>query len=423
VPKKSRKKPGFSTASLMARIAALPGSAGRRARAAITKFENANQIPATTPLPTAAQSVSAIIPLVLLRATRTRDVPIHHAISRCGPALALGLALLAAPASCAPADAGGTAEPVSTSERLTVDGAQLFLLTRGAERRAPVLLWLHGGPGGAERPLFRYFNGALEDHFIVAYWDQRGAGRSFDPEADPRELTIARHLADLDAVVDHLRRSFGRDEILLIGHSWGGALGLLYVRDHPEKVSAFIGVAPVVAPRAGQQAEYEFVLDEATRREDEDALAQLRALGAPPYASASDVLAVEAIADRYGAVFHQRPNRAWMMLRGIAGGLVTPWEIPRLIRGNRVSLDAMTGELLDLDLFESVPRVEVPVSFLLGRYDRHVDARLSARYLEQLTAPSKKLTWFEGSAHNVPFEEPERFDQSVIEALSSIPQP
>jgi pimeloyl-ACP methyl ester carboxylesterase len=364
--------------------------------------------------------VSATIPLVLLPCdlrTRAGDLPIHHAT---WPALALGLALLVAPASCASADDGETPEPVCTSERLAVDGAELYLLTRGADRRAPVLLWLHGGPGGAERPLFRYFNGALEDHFVVAYWDQRGAGRSFDPEADPRRLTIARHLADLDVVVDHLRRSFGRNGIILIGHSWGGALGLLYAREHPDKVSAFIGVAPVVAPRAGQQAEYDFVLDEASRLEDADALAQLQALGAPPYASASEVLAVEAIADRYGAVFHQRPNRAWMMLRGIAGGLVTPWEIPRLIRGNQVSLDAMAGALLDLDLFQSVPSVTVPVFFLLGRYDRHVDARLSARYLEQLEAPSKQLIWFEDSAHNVPFEEPERFDRTVIEAVHSI---
>jgi pimeloyl-ACP methyl ester carboxylesterase len=59
-----------------------------------------------------------------------------------------------------------------------------------------VLLWLHGGPGGAERPLSRYYNHELEEHFVVAYWDQRGAGRSFDADADPQDLTVACHLAD-----------------------------------------------------------------------------------------------------------------------------------------------------------------------------------------------------------------------------------
>jgi hypothetical protein len=69
------------------------------------------------------------------------------------------------------------------SEYISCDSAKLYLLVRGTDSTAPVLLWLHGGPGGAERPLFRYFNGELEKHFVVVYWDQRGAGRSFDPGA------------------------------------------------------------------------------------------------------------------------------------------------------------------------------------------------------------------------------------------------
>ena len=63
---------------------------------------------------------------------------------------------------------------IKRSEHLTLDGTKMYLLTRGADRSAPMLLWLHGGPGGAERPLFRYFNSELENHFVVVYWDQRG---------------------------------------------------------------------------------------------------------------------------------------------------------------------------------------------------------------------------------------------------------
>ena len=330
---------------------------------------------------------------------------------------ALVLQLCVALAAC-----GGdlAAQTVRTSERLAVDGAELFLQTRGADRRAPVLLWLHGGPGGAERPLFRHFNGSLEDHLVVAYWDQRGAGRSFDPEADPRRLTIARHLADLDLVVDHLRRTYDEDEIALIGHSWGGALGLLYAAEHPGKVAAFIGVAPVVATLAGQQAEFEFVREEATRRADAAALAKLGEIGAPPHETAAQVLAIERLTAEYGGVFHEEPSRVWLLVRGVFGGLVTPWEIPRFIRANEVSLEAMNEELLGLDLSRSVPRLDVPVFFMLGRYDRHVDARLAAAYLDSLAAPTRRVIWFERSAHNVPFEEPERFNHAVIDALGSV---
>jgi pimeloyl-ACP methyl ester carboxylesterase len=334
----------------------------------------------------------------------------------------LACALVALTALTSRSPGAAFAEPVRirTSERLAVEDAELYVETRGAHRRSPVLLWLHGGPGGAERPLFRHFNGALEQSFVVAYLDQRGAGRSFDPEADPSRLTVSRHLADLDAFVDHLRQELGQPKVALIGHSWGGALGLLYAQAHPEKLSAVVAVAPVVSTRAGQRAEYEFVLAEVSRCKDEDALARLREIGLPPNDDAAEVLAAERLADRYGAVFHRRPSRAWMLLRGIATGLVTPWEIPRLIRANEVSLEAMNDELVDLDLARSVPEVEVPVVFMLGRHDRHVRAELAASYLEALRAPARKVVWFGRSAHNVPFEEPERFDAAVVSELQAL---
>lgn len=305
---------------------------------------------------------------------------------------------------------------VKRAEYLTVDDARLFLMLRGC-RDAPVVLWLHGGPGGAERPLFRYYNGSLESHFLVAYWDQRGAGRSFDPEADPGALSVKQHIADLDRVVEYLRQQFDRDKIVLLGHSWGGALGILYSRDHPDKVNAMVAVAPLISGRRSQQIQHEFVRKEALRRNDEKALSRLDVVGPPPYQSASDMLDVEAIADRYGAVYHTRPNRAWVVLSGMLRGLVTPWELPDLIRGNNVSLAAMHEEIYELDLFNEVQRLDVPVYFLLGRHDRHVDARLAEAWLEQVQAPKKRLTWFERSAHNPPFEEPGRFNARIVQLL------
>lgn len=334
------------------------------------------------------------------------------------------LLLLTAAFGCAPprfdTHRRMAADPVHASERIHVEGASLFLQARGADRRAPVLVWLHGGPGGAERPLFRYFNARLEKHFLVVYWDQRGAGRSFDPEADPGRLTIARQIADLDTLLDRIREKWGPHQIVLVGHSWGAALALLYARAHPDGVSAVVGVSPLISTLAAQRSEYAFVRSEALQRQDGDVLARLQQLGPPPYASAAQVLAVERLDQEYGGVFHRPPHRFWMILRGLLGGLVTPWEIPRFIRGNEVSLKAMHDELLGLDLRQSVPELNVPVIFMLGRYDRHVDARVAAAYLDQLKAPSKDLIWFEHSAHNVPFEEPGRFDEEIVSSLQSI---
>jgi pimeloyl-ACP methyl ester carboxylesterase len=235
-----------------------------------------------------------------------------------------------------------------------------------------------------------------------------------------RRIHIAQHVADLDAVVDHLRQSLGQDKIILIGHSWGAALGLLYGQAHPDKLSAFIGVNLVVSTREGQQAQYNFVLAEASRRKDGKALARLRKIGAPPYKKVGQLIAMEALVDRYGGVFHRKPRRMWIVVRGIFSGLVTPREIWRIHRGIHVSLEAMSEELLGLDLARSVPSVDVPILFFLGRYDRHVDAKLAAAYFEELQAPVKRLIWFEKSAHNMPFEEPGLFNGTVVRELQSI---
>jgi pimeloyl-ACP methyl ester carboxylesterase len=314
------------------------------------------------------------------------------------------------------------AEPptkIRREDRISVDGALLYLLVRGDDPAAPVLLWLHGGPGGAERPLFRLFNGDLERRFVVAYLDQRGTGRSYDPEADPKVLTIARHLTDLARVVDHLNATLGRDKVILVGHSWGSALGMLYAKAHPEKVAAVVGVAQVVTPLAADQAQRSFVETEARRRGDADALNALAVLKGPPFATA-DELKLERLVDRFGGLYHRRPNFALSVVRGVAAGYVGPSEIPRMIHANNVSLEAMADEIYGLDLRRDAPGVKVPVVFMLGRHDRHVDSGQAAAYFADLDAPAKRLMWFENSAHNVPFEEPDLFNAALPRLLAEV---
>lgn len=336
--------------------------------------------------------------------------------SRFHGAVFLSLSLLIMGCTSAATHAADASVPIHQSEYLDVGDAQLFLQTRGEDRRAPILLWLHGGPGGAERPLFRYFNSDLENHFLVVYWDQRGAGRSFDSDADPHELTVSRHLADLDAVVDHLRHTLGQDKILLIGHSWGSLLGLLYSQQHPEKLSAYVGVAQIVSSLTTQYAAYEFASLAAASQQDGAIRTSLNKLGPPPYSSSKQQMTLDSVIEKYGGLFHKQLCQFCVIVKAIATGLVTPWEFISIHRGIHTSVDAMTPELLTRNLEVEVPQVNVPVLFLLGRHDRITESVVAARYFQKLNAPCKQLIWFEESAHNIPFEEPQTFNTTVIEA-------
>src|SRR5215831_3402547 len=311
-------------------------------------------------------------------------------------------------------------DPVVGSERIKVRNAELYVEIHGPARSSPLLLWLHGGPGGPERPLFRYFNSDLEDRFLVVYLDQRGTGRSFDRSADPARLTVAQHLEDLETVISYLRRAHAKEKIYLIGHSWGTVLGLLHAKAHPKMVAALIGVAPVVSFSEQQHRAYAFDLAEAERRGETSTLEELRKLGEPPYETVDKANALERITTRYGGVDFEPRNRTAIVVHGVLLGLATPWEIPGFIEGLHVTQRAMHAELLGVDMRKQVSALEIPFFFFLGRHDRHVDAQLAASYFETLRGPLKVLHWFERSAHNVPFDEPGLFNERLMQAIQSI---
>jgi pimeloyl-ACP methyl ester carboxylesterase len=79
---------------------------------------------------------------------------------------------------------------------IAIGGVQQWVSVRGDDPSAPVLLFLHGGPGGSEYgPRHKYLR-ALERRWRVVDWDQRGAGRSFRGNEDATVLTLDRLVLD-----------------------------------------------------------------------------------------------------------------------------------------------------------------------------------------------------------------------------------
>lgn len=306
---------------------------------------------------------------------------------------------------------------INDRERVPVEHSSLYLEVRGERETAPVLLWLHGGPGGAERPLFETFNGDLERSFRVAYYDQRGTGRSFDPDAPEAALTISQHLADLEVVIDRLKDEQRVNQVILVGHSWGSLLGLLYAQRHPADVAAFVGISQVVAPLEDQREEYRFVARSASPANDRSALARLEAIGPPPF-DGKHALDLGKLVDRYGGTWHRPPSYLGTLVRATIAGFVSPFEIAKFIRANERSLAAMTPELLRVDLRRKTREVPVPTIFFLGRFDHQISIGTAQAYWRSTRSPSKSLRLFGDSAHNIPFEEPEAFSACLKTSLA-----
>lgn len=309
------------------------------------------------------------------------------------------------------ADGKVVADSIAEVHTLRLGGVDQWVMIRGENIANPPLVLLHGGPGLSETPLFRAFNAPLERAFTVVYWDQRGAGKSYDPKIPPASMTTEQFLADLGQLVDFVRHRLGKQKVVLYGHSWGSALGVIYAARFPEKVAAYVGSGQIGDTLAGERASYEYALAEAQRQKKRRAVKKLQAIGPPPYGA--EGLWTERIwLNRLEGVM--RPRNLWNMGRVfLSGPESSVRELPRIMRGFKWSIDTMWPESSRIDLTRLVPELKVPVFFFLGRLDHWVPPEASMAYFETLRAPSKRLVWFERSGHEPFADEPAKFNAAM----------
>lgn len=125
---------------------------------------------------------------------------------------------------------------------IEMNGSRFHLQTFG-DSKDPVIVFLHGGPGGDHRSLLRMgeeWDGySLADEYFLVYWDQRGAGLSM--RHDREVLTVEVYVNDLNALIE--RYSPGRP-VFLIGTSWGGMYATKYINEYPHRVAGAVLIEP-----------------------------------------------------------------------------------------------------------------------------------------------------------------------------------
>jgi proline iminopeptidase len=78
-----------------------------------------------------------------------------------------------------------------------------------------------------------------EEGYDVYLYDQLGGGHS-SRLADITGYTADRHKKDLEEIV----KKIGAQKVILMGHSWGAILAVLYIADNPGKVEKLILTGP-----------------------------------------------------------------------------------------------------------------------------------------------------------------------------------
>jgi pimeloyl-ACP methyl ester carboxylesterase len=304
---------------------------------------------------------------------------------------------------------------------VTLGGLPQWVQIRGQNQHNPVLLFLHGGPGSPETPFVRHYNGGLEKYFTVVTWEQRGAGKSFSSDIPDSTMHVSHFLDDTDQLVKWLQKRFGQPKIYLVGHSWGSVLGMLAIQRHPEDFLAYVGIGQVVDMQQNEALSYEYVLNTARKRNDQKAIGEMVGIGPPvrgAYAGGMESLLKQRNwLTKFGGSLYGKSDANEVITHLFFAYEYSVGDLLNYGRGALFSLFRLWNELMDINLVQQVPSVQVPVYFCVGRSDYQTPFTLVEKYFQQLEAPHKELIWFEKSAHSPLYEEPNRFQSVMVDKV------
>ncbi|MEH7275895.1 alpha/beta fold hydrolase [Neobacillus vireti] len=301
---------------------------------------------------------------------------------------------------------GGISELVE----LKVNDTKQFLLIEGKDKKKPIILFLHGGPGQpfpfgvSARTAFP----EITDHFVAVYYDQRGSGKSYSKDIPMKTMKINQFVEDTDVIVDYLMKRFNTDKVMIAGTSWGTIVGTKYSVQHPEKVSAYIGISQFVNMKENQQRALDWLLDIGGKNKDKSMLEDLDSFGEPLLTGKIEERFMKFVS-KYGGDNYSDENVKKADIFGmLKPSLISPdYSLGDIFKatvsGASFSLlkaKGLLAEMNEVNFITEVDELKMPVYIFQGSHDKLTNYELAREYTEKLKAPAgKEFITLEQSAH------------------------
>lgn len=308
---------------------------------------------------------------------------------------------------------------ISTVEKISLGGVDQYLIIRGADSTKPVMLFLHGGPGSPEFAFMNNTNKAIENDFVMVYWEQRAAGKSFSKNTSVESMTIAQFISDTRDLSEILAKRFKQEKIYLMGHSWGTLLGILTAYQHPELFHSYFGVSQVCHQYIGERISYDWVNEQANKHNNKKAIKALAKISFPDSLANSDTwLDFLMIERKYVNKFRGGATREitemWPVIKMVLDAKeYTFKEKMNYMPASLFSIKHLWIEVIHKNLFNEIDSMKVPVYIFQGKYDYQTPYSLAKSFFDQLNAPNKEFFTFENSAHSPLMEEVNKFNAIV----------
>ncbi|MFE7085405.1 alpha/beta fold hydrolase [Sphingobacterium spiritivorum] len=272
------------------------------------------------------------------------------------------------------------------------------VVSYSGSKDAPVILFLHGGPGSSRMKQAEVFSNMLQKHFMVVQWDQRGAGRTEALNKSLVPITLDLMVNDTFELIKLLLKRFNQKKLYLVGESWGTVLGFKMAEKHPELLNAYLAFSPVVNQTKSEQILLENLKLDAKEKANPEALKELNIVKIP--------------FNSYEDMYY---SRKWML--SYDGHPVAEKDLPLLKQymedWSKVWMPTW-NEVMKHNLLVELPTIKCPVYFFLGEKDLQTNCNIARDYYNILKAPKKNIYTFKNAGHSVLVDEAEQVQKIII---------
>lgn len=313
-----------------------------------------------------------------------------------------------------------TEKGICLYETPEINGIRQYIQIRGADKKAPLMLFLHGGPGGSMAGLCHVMQPEWEHHFTVVNWDQRNACKTYlanksNAAAISQSGTLEDYMADIDAVIAHLHTVYDFEKIILMGFSWGSLIGAEYAKRHGETVSHYIGVGQFIHYIDGLHYSCEWL-----RKVVKDAPADVKKINAfensipdPPQMTPAFMNSLQGFS-MLGAKYIAKDGRAFPIKSLLTSPFLRFGEKMAMVHGNPKLFSGTYQTMLSHD-FRNNLHFDMPVLFVSGDEDFVCPNELLAQHFGQITAPQKKNVVISKATHTCFYDQPTAFLDTIID--------
>ena len=285
--------------------------------------------------------------------------------------------------------------PVDTTATFQINGIRQFVRVKGKDVSKPILLFLHGGPGGSLMQKFDKISGKLQQHFVVAHWDQRETGETLKLNKSAQPLTLQLFYDDTHDLIDSLLKRFNKPKLYLVGYSWGSGLGFYIADRYPELLHAYIPVSPVIDGRRSDSISLSMLKEQMGKKARQE-LAVVRI----PFQNSEQLY------------YH----RKWL-LKHEGQELVSLTFRKTFVESWAATWFDVWSRSNAVNLFQSLPAIKCPVYFFAGKKDYNTNSSITAEYYNKISAPKKDLFLFRDAGHGLPETHSDEFQDIIINII------